>query len=174
MHLSLQQKLTITLLIAFGILLMFWQIPIIPLAPYLTISLADLPSMLITMRYNHTVGIITATGIACGYWLCQGLSIIAGIGILASFLFNIVMLSLFYYHHRLHLFTASIITTFIMSMLDYLLIFPLYIGLFNLHLPMTLFKMIIVVVMPFNFIKSSLISFLIMFISKHLTCKNIS
>ena len=147
---------------------MFFKFPIIPIAPYLTISLANLPTMVSTFIYNKKIGFIVAVGINLLYWMLKGFNILEGVGILSSLIFSITMLSTLFFKKKIHLFLSIMITCIITTLLDYLIIFPIYINIFNFKFRFSLLKIIITAIIPFNIIKSLIIGTISIFIIKNL------
>ena len=140
----------ISLMTALSLCLSFIRLPIIPIAPFLTLDLSSLPLMILAKKEASTA-IITM-------WLSSGLTILLHglqpvemIGQLATLVFNYIVIIAI--QKQYSFWKLLVLSLFAMIMLNIIVILPLYLFLFHFTLGYSLTLYIIGALIPFNVIK---------------------
>lgn len=149
--------------------LMFFSFPIIPLVPYMKIDFSDLPVLIGTVLMGPIGGVIIAAVKSLLYWVTTGASIANLIGVGSSFAASIILLESYYYFSRwtknrskairwtVNLLGMAISLMIFMSILNWLVVTPLYLNLVGLKLSLPIAKLVVYAVAPFNLIKGVLV-----------------
>lgn len=167
----------IALLAAIGYVLMMFSFPIIPAFPFLKLDLSDLVVLLGGLLYGPVGGIAVAFVRSLVHFALTGGGVVNLIGDLAAFIASVGFLLPVVYtirgKHRIWrqiegpvLGTLSL--TVVMSVLNWLVITPMYMAVFNFNLGMSLTKYVLIGVVPFNLIKGVVISVAFFAIAKAL------
>ena len=164
-----KQLVTMALMCAIAILLSFWELPIIPAAPFLKLDVALVPSSVVGLAYGPGPGILV--GIACAVahaaitanWVGALMNIIVAVC-------YIVPTSLIYQHNRtfkggmvglvvstLCLIVGAIIANLVIDPTFYHMPFDQVVGL------------IIPAILPFNIIKGVVVSVLVALVYKSIS-----
>lgn len=175
---SVRKMVMIALLGAMSFVLMFIEFPIIPITPFLKIDFSDIPVLLGLIIYGP-VGAICITAIKCLlHAIVYGMSIGELIGVGSSFLASLTLI--IPYHYFLGrdwdnkkkmlggLVTSTLTMTVIMSLLNWLVILPVYMSVFGMKLTIPLSKMILFGVVPFNLIKGLVVGLVFWFVAQRL------
>ncbi|MCT3360328.1 ECF transporter S component [Lacticaseibacillus paracasei] len=167
----------IALLAAIGYVLMMFSFPIIPAFPFLKLDLSDLVVLLGGLLYGPAGGIGVAFIRSLVHFALTGGGVVNLIGDLAAFIASVGFLLPVVYTIRgkhsllrqiegLVLGTASL--TLVMSVLNWLVITPMYMAVFNFNLGMSLTRYVLIGVVPFNLIKGIVVSVAFFAIAKAL------
>ncbi|GAF35392.1 ECF transporter S component [Lentilactobacillus farraginis] len=146
--------------------LMFFSLPIIPIAPYMKIDLSDMPILIGTVLFGATSGITIAGLKSILYWVTtSGASIPGLIGVGSSFLASVTLILAFYWGNQwfssaktavrtvLIIALMTISLTIIMSFSNWVAVIPLYMNILGMKINMPLSSLILYAVVPFNLIK---------------------
>lgn len=145
----------LAILLSLSIVLSFFKLPIFPYAPFLTLDLSLLPIILACsiFSYSTSIGVLVARFVILT--LFQGLSLPVLIGSLSDTLAGLCLITfqtlITNKSNILKNLIIIIITTVVMTLANYWLIFPLYASVLNTKLPHIL---IWIAIVPFNIIKS--------------------
>ncbi|MHA8111160.1 ECF transporter S component [Lactobacillaceae bacterium Melli_B4] len=165
---SVVQLVQMSLLAALSYILMFF--PTIPFS-YFKLDFGDIPILIGTMLFGPIGGIVIAVLKSALYWITGGASIASLIGISASLVASIVILltidgsqKLFKNRSKVSRATMTVIfetitLTVVLSLLNWLVITPLYAKLVGFTIP-NMFQYILIQVIPFNLIKGIIIGIL--------------
>ncbi|ARJ51897.1 ECF transporter S component [Staphylococcus lutrae] len=160
-----RQMITIGMLSAIAIVLMFIKFPLPFLPPYLTIDFSDVPAILATFTLGPIAGILVE--------LIKNLlnfffNMSDPIGPIANFLAGTSLLWVSFQIYRskktmsqlvLGLVIATLVMTIVLAILNYFVLLPLYGLIMNLSDITHNLKLIIAAgIIPFNLIKGTLIS----------------
>ncbi|MBW1605544.1 ECF transporter S component [Lactobacillus sp. Sy-1] len=175
---SVVQLVQMSLLAALSYILMFF--PTIPMFAFFKLDFGDIPILIGTLLFGPAGGVIIAVIKSLLYWVTGGASIASLIGIIASLSASIVMLfSIVWtqrgFKNRSRL-TGSIATVAIetislvvvLSVLNWLVITPLYANLIGFKIP-DMAKYILIQVIPFNLIKGIVIGTLFVLVQGRLS-----
>ena len=166
----------IALLAAIGYVLMMFSFPIIPAFPFLKLDLSDLVVLLGGLLYGPAGGIGVAFIRSLVHFALTGGGVVNLIGDLAAFIASVGFLLPVVYTIRgkhsllrqiegLVLGTASLT---LVSVLNWLVITPMYMAVFNFNLGMSLTRYVLIGVVPFNLIKGIVVSVAFFAIAKAL------
>ncbi|MBB1164338.1 ECF transporter S component [Lacticaseibacillus rhamnosus] len=167
----------IALLAAIGYVLMMFSFPIIPAFPFLKLDLSDLVVLLGGLLYGPVGGIAVAFVRSLVHFALTGGGVVNLIGDLAAFIASVGFLLPVVYtirgKHRIWrqiegLVLGTLSLTVVMSVLNWLVITPMYMAVFNFNLGMSLTKYVLIGVVPFNLIKGVVISVAFFAIAKAL------
>ncbi|MEJ6400667.1 ECF transporter S component [Nicoliella lavandulae] len=175
---SVTQLVQMSLLAALSYILMIF--PTIPIFAYFKLDFGDIPILIGTMLFGPAGGIIIAVIKSVLYWITGGASIASLIGIIASLSASIVILLSIngaqkWFNHRSKM-TSRIMTvafetislTIVLSLLNWIVITPLYAKLVGFTIP-NMFQYILLQVIPFNLIKGIIIGALFMLVQGRLS-----
>ncbi|KRM12108.1 integral membrane protein [Paucilactobacillus suebicus DSM 5007 = KCTC 3549] len=165
---NLRRTVGMALLGAIAFVLMFVEFPIIPIAPFLKIDFSDIPVLLGLVIYGpwEAVGI---TFLKCLiHALVYGMSLPELIGVSSSFIASCALIFPFYFALKkkngsqrskfiLGIILGTLSLTIIESLLDWLVVLPLYMDVLGMKLTISLPSLVMMGVVPFNLIKGILI-----------------
>lgn len=160
------KKLIISILLGtMSYLVMYISIPIIPIVPYMTLDLSGILVLLSFFILNQKYGYITLLTKEILHLILKGLSIGNLIGVIADALAIIVLAEVLFFiikkyknHFIIATVISAIIMTVVMSILNYYIILPLYIKVLGMQIKISLLKVILFGVVPFNLIKGTIVS----------------
>lgn len=175
-HLSLRKLVQVSILGGLAYLLTYLSVPIIPIAPYMKLDFGDIPILLSTVLLSTRSGIVVALLRSLLYFIFTGTSVINLIGVSSllvaslTIIFSVTIIdqllnSKIKYVAMIILETLSL--TFIMSLMNYFIITPLYMQLTGFRLSFSLSSSIIYIVVPFNIIKGLFIGIIFVLLIKH-------
>ncbi|UQS86559.1 ECF transporter S component [Nicoliella spurrieriana] len=174
---SVVQLVQMSLLAALSYILMIF--PTIPMFAFFKLDFGDIPILIGTMIFGPAGGILIAVIKSILYWITGGASIASLIGILASLTASIVILLSIelgqgWFKHRsrsLNIIGTVTIETIslvvVLSILNWLVITPLYANLIGFKIP-NMAKYILIQVIPFNLIKGIVIGGIFMLVQGRL------
>ncbi|BAP85686.1 membrane protein [Paucilactobacillus hokkaidonensis JCM 18461] len=178
--LGIRKTVSISLLGAIAFLLMFIEFPIIPITPWLKIDFSDIPVLLGLLIYGP-VGAILVTALKCFlHALVYGMSIPELIGVFSSFVASITLILPFHWsfsHEKwtanrryvIGIITSTVCMVVIMSLLNWLVIMPVYMQVLGMKLTISLPKLVLIGIVPFNLIKGVLLGLVFMIIGKRMS-----
>ncbi len=169
------QLVTMSLLSALSLILMFLAIPIIPIAPYMKLDFSDLPILIGAAAFGPGAGLIIAGLKSLLYWFMTGASIPGLIGIFSSFVASAMLIFGFallrdrfkksqFLNHVLTIVAMTGLLTVVMALMNWSFVIPLYMNLIGMKIGMPLNSLILLAVIPFNLIKGIVIGGLFIFI----------
>ena len=165
---QVRTMMLLAILGAWGVILRFFEFPILPAAPFLKIDFSDVPAMMAALIFSPIAGVIVLAIKNVLYWLVSG----AGepIGVLSNFvagLMFIVPVALFYHKFKgvksivSGLVTGTIVMAFGMSVLNYFLILPAYGWFMGWEMSETIrWNTVLIGILPFNMIKGMIVGLL--------------
>ncbi|MFD1419129.1 ECF transporter S component [Companilactobacillus keshanensis] len=158
-----QEMVTVSIFAAFAAIIMFFEFPVLPWFPFLKVDLSDIVTIIGTIFFGPVGGSLIALLKALVHWLVTGSGVAGIIGNGANVIGAIALLLPFGYFWKRNNKTMAIITgtiymTVVMSVLNYFVIMPLYINVIGMQLNMSLAKYVATGVIPFNIVKSLIIS----------------
>ena len=168
----------IALLSAVGfVLMMYLAFPILPMFPFLKLDLSDLLVLLGGLLYGPTGGIMVAFVRSLLHFVLTGGGIVNLIGDLAAFIASVGFMlpvvmtmkpksGLGREISGLALGTLSL--TVIMSLLNWVIIMPMYLAVMSFPLGMSVTRYVLIGVVPFNLIKGAVVSVVFFAIAKAL------
>lgn len=176
---KIQQSVGISCLSALAFILMLFEFPILPIAPYLKMDFSDLPVLIGGFIYGPVAGILIAFLKCLLHALTRGFSVGELVGILGNFASSIALLLPFSFIWRRHSLTfkrqlalGSILSTItlviVMSALNMWVLTPLYMALWNWKSTLPIPELIAVAVVPFNLIKGIVVCGIFSLIAVHL------
>lgn len=175
---NLHRLVGVALLAAIGYILMLFDFPIFPLFPFLKLDFSDLTVLLGGLMFGPVGGIMTALIRSLAHFALTGGGIVNLIGDSAAFIASVgFMLPIIWTirgdHERpsrqfMGMGLGIISLTVIMSLLNWLVITPMYLAVFNFTLGMSLTKYVLIGVVPFNLVKGIVVSILFYVIARAL------
>lgn len=177
---SMRKTVGVALLGAIAFLLMFVEFPIIPIAPFLKIDFSDVPVLIGLLVYGP-IGATAITALKCViHALAYGMSIPELIGVFSSFIASMTLIWPFWFVFKQHQWSlkrrylvgsvaATVTLTVVLSLLDWLVVLPLYMSVLGMKLTISLPSLVMMGVVPFNLIKGILISLVFSIIGSRLT-----
>lgn len=152
----------IALLAGIGFILMFLSVPLI--FPFLKLDLSDITVLLGGLLYGPLGGIGVAFVRSLLHFLMTGAGLINLVGDTAAFIASVgFMLPIVWGEtHKvkapLSLAAGTISLTLVMSILNLVLIMPMYMAVMNFQLGMSTLRYVLIGVVPFNLIKGVVVS----------------
>ena len=168
----------VALLAAVGfVLMMYLAFPILPMFPFLKLDLSDLFVLLGGLIYGPGGGIMVAFVRSLLHFILTGGGVVNLIGDLAAFIASVGFMlpvvmtmkpksGLGREVSGLALGTVSL--TMIMSVLNWLVIMPMYLAVMNFPLGISVTRYVLIGVVPFNLIKGAVVSVVFFAIAKAL------
>lgn len=173
----LHQLVGVAALAGLGFIMMSIEFPIMPAFPFLKLDPSDLTILLGVLLYGIRGGVEVAVMRSLLHFIMTGAGVVNLIGDTASVLASIAfMLPLAlairqgYTARRalLSLLLGIVFLTFMMSVLNYFVLMPMYTVAFGLNLHMSLMKYVLIGVVPFNLIKGAVITGLFLVLARTL------
>lgn len=178
-HQRIQRLVGIACLSALAFILMFFEFPILPMAPYLKLDFSDVPVLLGGFIYGPAGGILIA-GIKCLiHGMIHGFSPAELIGIMSDFISSLAMLLPFcwVWRHRswstkkqtiVGISLAIVVLTVVMSLLNLWVLTPLYMAVWNWKSILPVAQLVAIGVLPFNIIKGLAVTIVYTVVAVHL------
>ncbi len=162
-----------SLMIAVGYLLMFFQVPLLPVAPWMTIDFSFIVVLVIALAYGNVDALIVTIIINLLNYLSVGSPVGLPVGQISNIVAIFGYLSIVvYWQKRDKFLTGAIIGSsgiaFIMSVLNYLWITPWYFSILGIPLPTDFLWYCVSVVGVFNLIRWSIIGIVNLIMKKTL------
>lgn len=178
-HQRIQRLVGMACLSALAFILMFFEFPILPMAPYLKLDFSDVPVLLGGYIYGPVGGIIIALLKCLIYGMVHGFSPAELIGIFSDFLSALAMLLPFcwvWQHHDwskkkqavMGIISGTITLTVVMSLLNLWVLTPLYMAVWNWKSTLPVSQLVAIGVLPFNIIKGLVVTIVYVIIANRL------
>lgn len=174
MNRKLVIHIKLCLLISLSLILSYIQIPIIPIAPFLTLDVADVPLIYASLLFGRRYGVIVILCKSLFYWLLQGANMIAGIGVISTIISNLILMLVIWQCLKAHkktahaLWSVPLTLTVVMVIVNWLFLMPAYIQCFHFQLSLPLPLYLAIAVVPFNIVKGVVSTLLVQLIWKKL------
>lgn len=172
MHNLLSIRVKICLLVSMSLILSYVQIPIIPIAPFLTLDVAVLPLLETGLLFGRRYGMIAILFKNVLYWLLQGANLMSGVGVLSTLISDFILLIMVmreWNKTRASLvWMTTLSLTVVMVILNAFVIMPLYVHVWQMQLDISLGMYLGVAVLPFNIIKGVVTTILLLLINRRL------
>jgi len=158
-----QTVIGVSVFAALGTILMFFEFPILIWLPFLKIDLSDVVTLSGPFAFGPVGGIMIALIKSMVHVIVTGSGIAGLIGNGSAFVGAVAMLLPFNYFWKknkkiLAVIAGTISITVIMSILNYFVVMPLYMNVVGMKLNMNLAEYVLTGVVPFNILKSLIIS----------------
>lgn len=159
-----EKMVTLSLLAGIAYLLMFIEIPILPVFGWLKLDFSDIPILIGTFLYGPVSGILVAFIRSTLNFITSGGNLGALIGNGAGFLATVCYLVPIYSmmkkkHSNKNLIQgimyATVLMTIFMSVANYFVITPFYLNVLGMDFGMSIATMILYGIIPFNLIKGT-------------------
>ncbi|USS87406.1 ECF transporter S component [Fructilactobacillus hinvesii] len=160
---ELKRMVLIAMLGAIAYLLMFVSFPILPYVPFLKLDFADVPILLGLLMLGPVAAIEITILKLFLYWMTMGFSVIELVGLLGSLVASLLLIISFWLMKKwllagskkkgLAIVCAAVVLAVGMSLLNYFILMPVYINVAGFKLSISLPKLILIGVFPFNLIK---------------------
>lgn len=190
--LSVKSFVTIGMLSSLSFILMLVKFPIPPFPPYLTVDFSDIPAIIAALMFGPVAAILVELFKNILDYFITGSGTGIPIGHIANFLAGILFVLPTYYVFKvlkakwglmISLIVGTIFMAVFMSVFNYFVLLPAYIGLLGWE-PMSnaaLRKMVVASILPFNVVKGIIITivFLLLYsrlgsrLNKNMTVKNV-
>ncbi|MBB1079084.1 ECF transporter S component [Limosilactobacillus sp. STM2_1] len=178
-HQRIQRLVGIACLSALAFILMFFEFPILPMAPYLKLDFSDVPVLLGGYIYGPVGGVIIALLKCLIHGMVHGFSPAELIGIFSDFLSALAMLLPFcwVWHHQewskkkqaiTGIILSTVILTTVMSLLNLWVLTPLYMAVWNWKSTLPVAQLVAIGVLPFNIIKGLVVTIVYVIIADRL------
>lgn len=173
----LHQLVGVAALAGLGVIMMGFEIPIMPAFPFLKLDPSDLTILLGVLIFGVSGGIEVAVIRSFLHFIITGASVVNLIGDSAALLASIAfMLPLALIVRRGYtarraaagLAVGTVMLTLVMSVLNYFVLMPMYAAAFGMTLPVSLMRYVLIGVVPFNLIKGTAISTLFLVLARTL------
>lgn len=162
----------ICLLVSMSLILSYFKIPIIPVAPFLTLDLAVLPLLETGLLFGKRYGLLAIIFKNLLYWILQGANVMAGIGVFSTFISDLILLFVILREWNKTragmVWMATLSLTLIMVVLNAFVIMPVYIHVWQMQLDISLGTYLAIAVVPFNLIKGVVTTLTLLFINRRL------
>lgn len=176
---KIQRLTTTACLAAVAFLLMFFEIPVIPVVSYLKLDFSDVPVLLGTALYGPCTGITVAILKCLLHGLVRGFSPVELLGLAANLCTSILLLLPFRIVFRylkcamgrqltIAGCTSTILMTVVMTAFNYFVLTPAYMEMFNWHPTLPIKQLMLMGVVPFNIIKGIVVNLVFAIIMLHL------
>ena len=161
-----EKMVTLSLLAGIAYLLMFIEIPILPVFGWLKLDFSDIPILIGTFLYGPVSGILVAFIRSTLNFITSGGNLGALIGNGAGFLATVCYLVPIYSmmkkkHSNKNLIQgimyATVLMTIFMSVANYFVITPFYLNVLGMDFGMSIATMILYGIVPFNLIKGTVV-----------------
>ncbi|WDF81597.1 ECF transporter S component [Lacticaseibacillus pabuli] len=175
---KLHKLVGVAALAGLGFILMSFEVPIIPAFPFLKLDASDLVILIGVLLYGFSGGVEVAVIRSLLHFIVTGASVVNLIGdttsVLASIAFAAplaIMIRKNYDWKRaaIGLGIGIVALTVVMSVLNYLVIMPMYLAVFGLNLHMSTLRYVLIGVVPFNLIKGAVLTGLFLVLARMLS-----
>lgn len=178
-HQRIQRLVGISCLSALAFILMFFEFPILPMAPYLKLDFSDVPVLVGGFIYGPVGGILIAAIKCLIHGMIRGFSPAELIGITGDFISSLSILLPFCWVWRrrnwstkkqtvVGIALATVVLTVVMSLLNLWVLTPLYMAVWNWKSTLPVAQLVAIGVLPFNIIKGLVVTIVYSVIAVHL------
>lgn len=168
-HQRIQRLVGIACLSALAFILMFFEFPVLPMAPYLKLDFSDVPVLIGGYIYGPVGGIAIAAIKCLIHGMVHGFSPAELIGVTSDFISSLALLLPFSWVWRHHSWTkkkqalvgivlSTVILTVLMSLLNLWVLTPLYMAVWNWKPTLPVAQLVAIGVLPFNIIKGLVVT----------------
>ncbi len=174
---KLHRSVGMAVLGAVGYVLMLFELPILPAFPFLKLDASDIVVLLALLLYGWRGAVGTAFVRSLLHFVLTGAGLINLVGDSAAFLASVgLMIPLALLVRREYnwpravfgMIGGTLSMTVIMSVLNLVLIMPMYLAVMNFHLGMSTIRYVLIGVVPFNLIKGAFLTVLFLMVAKAL------
>lgn len=159
---STKKMVTIAVLSALATIVMFFEFPVLPTAPFLKVDFSDVITIVGGISFGPIGGTLIAFIRSIANWLIKGSGVIGLVGNFSGFLGSLaIMLPIVLIKSNRKIIKAiiSIISLIVVSALvNYFFLMPIYMNLAGMNINMPLSQYILTIVIPFNLIKGFLVT----------------
>ena len=175
---KLHKLVGVAALAGLGFILMSFEVPIIPAFPFLKLDASDLVILIGVLIYGFSGGVEVAVIRSLLHFIVTGASVVNLIGdtasVLASIAFVAPLAIMIHKHYdwkraAIGLGIGVIALTVVMSVLNYLIIMPMYMAAFGLNIHMSTLRYVLIGVVPFNLIKGVVLTGLFLVLARMLS-----
>ncbi|WP_283582774.1 ECF transporter S component [Limosilactobacillus difficilis] len=167
---------------ALGFILMLFEFPVIPIAPYLKVDFSDVPVLLGTLMYGPAMGIGVAAVKAILHAVIYGLSLGTLLGSGSDFLAALAMLIPFALvikrtgsvdakQMAKGLAWGTIMMTIVMALLNLFVLTPLYMAIWSWKPTLPIPQLVLFGVVPFNLLKGIIVGTVFVILAVHLPAR---
>ena len=178
-HQRIQRLVGIACLGALAFILMFFEFPVLPMAPYLKLDFSDVPVLLGGYIYGPVGGIIIAAIKCLIHGMIHGFSPAELIGVTSDFISSLALLLPFCWVWRHHnwskkrqaitgIILGTVTLTVLMSLLNLWILTPLYMAVWNWKSTLPVSQLVAIGVLPFNIIKGLVVTIVYIIIAGRL------
>jgi len=162
-----QGVIGVSIFAALGTILMFFEFPVLIWLPFLKVDLSDVVTIIGTFAFGPVGGVLIALIKSMVHVIVTGSGVAGLIGNGSAFIGAVSLLLPFNYFWKkdkriLAVIAGTISMTLVMSVLNYLVVMPLYMNVVGMQLNMSLAQYVATGVIPFNIIKALIISAAVM------------
>jgi riboflavin transporter FmnP len=160
---------------AIGYVLMLFEFPVLPAFPFLKLDVSDVAILLALLLYGAKGAVGTALVRSLLHFILTGAGLVNLVGDSASFLASVglmiplaILISKQYSWRRaaIGMIGGTITMTVIMSVLNLVVIMPMYMAVMNFHLGMSTMRYVLIGVVPFNLIKGAVLTIVFLVVAK--------
>lgn len=172
---KLHRTVGMAVLGAIGYVLMLFEVPVLMAFPFLKLDLSDLVVLMALLLYGVRGAIGTAFVRSLLHFVLTGAGLVNLVGDSAAFFASVgLMLPLalaikngYSWKKALGgLIAGTVALTIIMSLLNLVLIMPMYMAVMNFHLGMSTLRYVLIGVVPFNLIKGVVLTVVFLAVAK--------
>lgn len=167
---------------ALGFILMLFEFPVIPIAPYLKVDFSDVPVLLGTVLYGPGMGIGIAAIKALLHAVVYGLSVGTLLGSGSDFLAAVAMVIPFAMVIKKAsqpdgktmakgMVAATISMTIVMALLNLFVLTPIYMKIWGWKPTLPISQLVLFGVVPFNLIKGIIVGIVFVLLAVHLPAR---
>lgn len=167
MHVNQQKKWTVVACLgAISYVLMYLAFPVIPLVPFLTLDFSDIPILLCFFIYGRKEGYLTILLKECLHFIMTGPSLPNFVGIVSNAIASILIAELIFSIYQkkqnwiLAIVIATVALTIAMALINVSFMLPFYIKVLGMKLSVSIGKIVLFGIVPFNIIKGLVIGFI--------------
>lgn len=152
----------IAVLSALSTLIMFFEFPVLPVAPFLKVDFSDVITIIGATVFGPAAGTLIAFIRSLVNWLIKGSGIVGLVGNFAGFIGSVSIMLPIVLIKKKNMLVKSIIAitslTIVSSIVNYFFLMPMYMTLFGMKLNMPLANYVLKIIVPFNIIKGILVT----------------
>ena len=172
----IRKMMAISMLAAISFLLLFIDFPVLPGFPFLKVDFGNVPILIGTVLFGPFGGIATAGVAGLLDVLIRDSSPVGMIGVLANWIAAVAYITPIYGMLKqtvnqpvkaqvkrmvVGIILGTILMTAVMAVTNLFVLLPLYMNLISFKISVTTFNMVLYGIIPFNFIKGSIVGIVI-------------
>lgn len=156
---SMRKQIQMIVFSALATILMFIAIPIIPLAPFLTVDISDVSLLLLAQMTKRRYALVGSILSALLYWSIQAFSLPVLIGLIGHLVFTWTYICSY---PKIKSLWKQIILQFIVSVLaNIFFLLPAYEMLLHFELPYSLCIYLFCALLPYLIVKTALVHWIV-------------